>query len=139
MVDVSTLSNGVLAALRAIPDAVGVHDGFVPEKVPETDGYVDPYVVLWAGTPEGDRELPAHGIESNDTVVWDFQTTAVGASPEVCRTVDQAVSLALSNLALGTGRVRRNPDGFNQSYPILDTQTTPSRHFLPRQWRLITN
>lgn len=139
MVDAQSLSNQVLAALQTVPGGLGVHDGFVPVKVPETDGYPDPYIVLWAGTGDGPNETAANGKQGTDTLVWDFQTTAVGATPAICRAVDQAISLVLVNLVVGTGRVRRNPDGFNQQSPILDTQSTPSRFYLPRQWRLITN
>lgn len=139
MADVQKLAEAVLAALGTVPGGLGVYDGFVPEKIPETGGYVDPYIVLWAGTGDGTREATSCGRDSADTVIWDFQTTAVGATPGICRAVDQALSLVLMNLAVGTGRVRRNPDGFNQQSPILDNQATPSRHYLPRQWRLITN
>jgi hypothetical protein len=125
--------------LESLPDRPGVYDGYVPEKVPETGGYPDPYVVLWAGAGDGPPELTADGKEDSDVLIWDFQTTAVGATPAICRTVDQATRTALVNLVIGTGRVRRNPDGFNQQAPVLDTQATPSRFYLPRQWRLITN
>lgn len=139
MVDAQLLSKAVYAALQTVPGLSGVHDGFVPEKVPETGGYIDPYVVLWAGTGELPREQPADGRELDGPLVWDFQTTAVGASPDICREVDKAVSLVLTNLVVRTGRVRRNPDGFTQQAPILDTTESPSRFYLPRQWRLITN
>ena len=138
MVDPSTLTGPVLAALRAIP-GITVYDGLVPNSVPETDGYIDPYVVLWAGTGDEPDEQPADGVQDGDSIVWDFQTTAVGADPSICRAVDNAVQDALRNLRVRTGRVRRNPDGFNQATPILDTQTSPARLMLPRQWRLITN
>ena len=138
MVDPSTLTGPVRAALRTVP-GITEYDGFVPEKVPETDGYPDPYVVLWAGSGDEPDELTADGVQDGDSIIWDFQTTAVGATPEICRAVDHAVNTALTNLMVRTGRVRRNPDGFNQATPILDTQTSPARFMLPRQWRLITN
>lgn len=138
MVDPDTLTDPVLDALRAVP-GITVYDGFVPQSVPETDGYIDPYVVLWAGTGDEPDELPADGVQDGDSVIWDFQTTAVGATTAICRAVDTDVQAALRNLQVRTGRVRRNPDGFNQAAPILDTQTSPARLMLPRQWRLITN
>ncbi|MDQ0756076.1 hypothetical protein [Arthrobacter sp. B3I4] len=138
MADPVQCAADIMAALAAVPGITG-YDGFVPVKVPETGGFIDPYVVLWAGTGDEPGELPADGRQTWDTIIWDFQTTAVGATPGICRAVDQAVAAVLTNLAMGTGRVRRNPDGFNQQAPILDTQTTPSRFMLPRQWRLITN
>jgi hypothetical protein len=33
----------------AFPGLDNFYDGYVPDKVPETDGCIDPYVVLWAG------------------------------------------------------------------------------------------
>ena len=138
MADPEACAAAVMAALAAI-EGITEYDGYVPEKVPETGGYIDPYVVLWAGTGDEPGELPADGRQHSDTLIWDFQTTAVGATAAICRAVDKAVTAALTNLAIGTGRVRRNPDGFNQQAPVLDTQTTPSRLMLPRQWRLITN
>lgn len=139
MADAQQAAEAVLTALRTIPGVSGVHDGFVPEKLPETDGYIDPYIVLWAGTGDEPGELPSNGMQDGDTLIWDFQTTSVGATPDICRGVDRAVQDKLRNMLVGRGRVRRNPDGYNQQSPLLDTQTTPSRFYLPRQWRLITN
>lgn len=138
MVDPTELAAAVMAALTAVP-GITAYDGAVPKAVQETGGYIDPYVVLWAGTGDEPDELPADGRQDGDSLTWDFQTTAVGATPGICRDVDTAVAAVLRNLQVRTGRVRRNPDGFNQQYPILDTQTSPARFMLPRQWRLITN
>jgi hypothetical protein len=138
VVDPDTLTGPVREAIASVP-GITEHDGYVPERVPETGGYIDPYVVLWAGTGDEPNELPADGLQDGDSIIWDFQTTAVGATPEICRAVDHAVTGKLLNLRVRTGRVRRNPDGFNQQTPILDTQTSPARFMLPRQWRLITN
>ena len=138
MVEPDSLTGPVQAALEAVPGA-GFYDGFVPARVPETGGFIDPYVVLWAPNPDEPDELPADGRQDGDSVVWDFQTTAVGATPAICRAVDAEVRRRLTNLPVRTGRVRRNPDGFNQQAPTLDTQTSPARFMLPRQWRLITN
>lgn len=138
MVDPDALTGPVQDALLAVPGA-GFYDGYVPERVPETGGYIDPYIVLWAGTGDAPDELPSDGRQDGDSVIWDFQTTAVGATPAICRAVDAEVTRRLTNLTVRTGRVRRNPDGFNQQSPILDTQTSPARFMLPRQWRLITN
>lgn len=138
MVDPAELTAPIRAALSAVPGTTE-YDGYVPEKLPETDGFIDPYVVLWAGTGDETDEIPACGVQDGDSIVWDFQTTSVGATPAICRAVDHAVTGQLLNLRIRTGRVRRNPDGFNQQFPILDTQTSPARFMLPRQWRLITN
>jgi hypothetical protein len=128
----------ILAALRTIP-GITVYDGFVPASVPTVGAYIRPYIVLWAGTGNDPGELTACGTWDGDTLILDFQTTAVGASAEVCRSVSTAATATLANLPVGTGKVRRNPDGFNQATPILDTQTSPARLLLPEQWRLITN
>lgn len=138
MVDAADLVDPVAAALTAI-DGITFHDGYVPNALPGSGSYVDPYVVLWAGTGDEADELPADGVQDGDSIIWDFQTTSVGATPAICRAVDKDVAAALTNLPVRTGRVRRNPDGFNQATPILDTQTSPARFMLPRQWRLITN
>lgn len=138
MVDVGTLVPSVTAALEALP-GLTVHDGYVPKELPETGGYVDPYIVLWAGLGDNPPESTACGTQGTDSLIWDFQTTAVGATPDICRAVATAITGALTNLRVGTGRIRRNPDGFNQATPILDTQTSPARFMLPLQWRLITN
>jgi hypothetical protein len=138
MVDAADLVDPVAAVLTAI-DGIAFHDGYVPKALPETGTYIDPYVILWAGTGDEPDELPACGVQDGDSIIWDFQTTAVGATAAICRAVDKEVAAALTNLPVRTGRVRRNPDGFNQATPILDTQTSPARFMLPRQWRLITN
>jgi len=138
VIDPDSLTGPVLAALAAVP-GITVYDGYVPDKVPETGGFIDPYVILWAGSPDEPRELTTDGVQDSDSVVWDFQTTTVAATHGLCREVNHAVTTALRNLRVRTGKVRTNPDGFNQQYPILDTQTSPARFMLPRQWRLITN
>lgn len=138
MVDVSLLVADVDAALRTLPN-VGTFDGYVPAKVPEAGGYVLPYVVIWAGIGDEPQEQTSDGLHSTDTLVWDFQTTAVAATADVCRCVAADAKTALNNLRSGTGRVRPNPDGFQQQAPILDTSVTPARFMLPQQWRLITN
>jgi hypothetical protein len=136
--DPSALAATILVALRTIP-GITVYDGFVPSSVPMTGSYINPYVVLWLGAGGDPGELTTCGVWDGDTLILDFQTTTVGANPAICRAVDAAVKDKLLNLRVGTGRVRPNPDGFNQQPPILDTQVTPARFMLPRQLRLITN
>jgi hypothetical protein len=136
--DPTVLVTTILTALRTIP-GITVYDGFVPTSVPMTGTYINPYIVLWAGNGDEPDELTADGVQDGGSLVFDFQTTVVGANPGVCRTVTKAAKAKLTNLQAGTGRVRRNPDGFNQQSPILDTQTSPARFLLPLQWRLITN
>lgn len=137
MADVLTFPDMLRGAVLA--EGLGFYDGYVPERLPETNGYIDPYAVLWSGLGEAPPELPACGTYSEDTLIWDFQITVVGASAEVCRQAAKAVKTRLLNMTIGTGRVRPNPDGFNQQSPVLDTQTTPARFMLPLQMRLITN
>lgn len=136
MADVTTFP-ALLEA--AVPGDLGFFDGYVPLKVPETDGFIDPYVVLWAGVGDNPFEPTACGTHNTDTLVWDFQTTVVGATAETCRQAASAVRAALVNLPIGTGHVKPNPDGYNQQSPILDTQSSPSRFMLPLQWRITTN
>ena len=138
MADPSPLVATILAGLRTIP-GITVYDGSVPNSVPTTGTYINPYIVLWAGVGDEPDELTADGIQDGDSLTFDFQTTVVAANPSVCRSVTAEAKAKLTNLPAGTGRVRRNPDGFNQQTPILDTQTSPARFMLPLQWRLITN
>lgn len=138
MVDVTLLVDDVETALGTIP-SISVFDGQVPTKVPEAGGYILPYVVLWAGIGDNPGEQTSCGTHSTDTLIWDFQTTAVGATPDICRRVAQDTKAALTNLRSGTGRVRPNPDGFQQQTPIPDNSVSPARFMLPTQWRLITN
>ena len=138
MADPSALAAAVRTALEALPD-VSVFDGHVPAKVPEIGGYVLPYVVLWAGIGDNPGEQTSCGTHSTDTLIWDFQTTAVASSADACRRAAQDVKITLTNLRAGTGRIRPNPDGFQQQQPIPDNSVTPARFMLPTQWRLITN
>jgi hypothetical protein len=138
VVEPSALVSTTLAALRTIP-GITVYDGSVPTSVPQAGAYINPYIVLWAGNGDEPDELTADGIQDGDSIVFDFQTTVVGANPDICRAVTKAAKAKLTNLQAGTGRIRRNPEGFNQQSPILDTQTSPARFMLPLQWRLITN
>jgi hypothetical protein len=138
MADPTTLPALIKAAVLEVPDLT-FYDGSVPKAVPEAGGYIRPYVVLWAGIGNNPPELTSCGTQSQDTLIWDFQLTVVAADADICRRVGQAIKARLTNLQIGTGRVRPSPDAFNQQAPILDTQATPSRFMLPLQWRLITN
>lgn len=137
MADPTTFPDIIRGAVASIPE-VSFYDGYVPEKLPQTGEYIDPYVVLWATLPDNPAEITSCGTQSMDTKVWDFQLTVVGASPDTCRRVAQETLGKVVNLQVGTGNVRRNPDAFQQA-PVLDTTTSPSRFMLPLQLRLITN
>lgn len=138
MVDPILLVTDIRTALAAIP-GITVFDGYVPAKVPEAGGYILPYIVLWAGVGDNPAEQPSDGVHNSDTLVWDFQTTVVGSNPDICRRVTADVKTALINRRTGTGKVRPNPDGFQQQQPIPDPSVTPARFMLPIPWRLITN
>lgn len=138
MADVSALAAAVVAAEDEI---LGVKnfDGYVPAKIPEAGGFILPYFVNWFGTGDNPDEVTTDGNQPTDSLVWDFQITAVASNPAACRAVAIALKQKLTNRRIGKGTLRLNPDGFNQQTPILDTQTTPARFMLPLQWRLITN
>ena len=138
MADPVALVANIRAALATLAN-VSIFDGQVPTKVPEAGGYILPYVVIWAGVGDNPDELPSDGLHDTDTLIFDFQTTAVGASSDICRRVAIDVKTRLTNTRVGTGRVRPNPDGFQQQTPIPDNSVTPARYMLPIQWRLITN
>lgn len=138
MADPTEIADTIIAALKTIP-GITVYDGYVPSTVPTSGGFILPYIVLWAGAGDGTGELASCGVWDGDTLIYDFQDTVVAANPSVCRSVVKAADAKLLNLRVGTGRIRPNPDGFNQATPTLDTQTSPARFMLPRQRRLITN
>lgn len=137
MADAVDLTSTVKTALTS-PD-FSFYDGFVPTKVPESGGYILPYVVLWAGDGEPADEATACGLQGTSSLLWDFQTTIVAASPDVCRRVAADVRAALTNLPAGNGRIKPNPDGFQQAVPVLDKTVTPARFMLPIPWRINTN
>lgn len=135
-------SEQVLTALRDIP-GITVYDGYVPTTVPQdTAGFIHPYVVFFAGEGgEVGGNAPERDLSNQvdmDGLIWDFQTTAVGASASVCRAVARAVSLRLINFPMGNSHVVPNPDGFTVGAPVRDSSETPARFMLPRQWRLAT-
>jgi hypothetical protein len=138
VVDVTVLATDITTALKTVA-GISAFDGYVPAKVPEAGGFILPYVVLWLGVGENPNEPTSDGIHSTDTLILDFQVTVVASNPAACRAVAQAVKQALTNLQTGTGRIKPNPDSFDQPKPILDTTITPARFMLPIQWRLITN
>lgn len=141
MVDVPALITTVVTAMKTLSPGVTIYDGFVPTSVPTDPSgkYVLPYAVLWAGIGDNPGEQTSCGTHSTDTLIWDFQTTAIGSSPDVARRVAADIKTRLNNLRAGTGLIRPNPDGFQQQTPVLDTSVTPARFMLPTQWRLITN
>ena len=138
MVEISPLAAAITDKLKDIA-GITVYDGYVPRQVPEAGGFILPYAVLWLGTGDNPDEPTSCGLHNADTLVLDFQVTVVASNTPAVRAVAEAVKQALTNLQTGKGRIKPNPDGFNQQAPILDTQTTPARFMLPLQWRLITN
>lgn len=137
MADPTTFPDIIRGAVSLVPE-VSFYDGYVPEALPQTGEYIDPYVVLWASLPDNPDERTSDGYQSVHTMLWEFQLTVVGASPDTCRRVAKDVLARVVNLQVGTGKVHRNPDAFQQA-PLLDTTTSPSRFMLPLQLRLITN
>lgn len=141
MADPVLIKQAILAALRSLPNVgTRVHDGALT-KAAATDaaGYVLPYVILFAGTGEHPDEVLLDGTIGADGRTFDFQTTSVGPATTHAIAVDSQVQAALTNLRVGRGRVRPNPDGFTVRYPIREENITPARYLLPRQWRLNTN
>ena len=139
MVDPTPLAAAVEAALNTVT-GISTHDGLVPRDVPATaEGYVLPYAVLWAGDGDESNETTADGEQPTDTLTWDFQVTVVASNVAACRSVAHSVKLALINLRVGTGIVRKNPDGFDSPTPIPVPEVSPARYMKPLYFRLITN
>lgn len=128
----------IMAALR-LRTGVAVYDGEVPDDIPEDEaGFIEPYVVLFSGDGDALPETDLSGRVDTAGLRWDFQTTSVGASPAVCSAVARNVRLTLTNFPLGTYHVLPSPMALGVSAPLKDTDTTPARFFLPREWRLDT-
>lgn len=132
----------VLSVLRGLSEFTGgVYDGLVPANVPtDTTGkWVKPYVCLYAGIP-GDlptqRDL-THQYDL-DTSDWRPGVTVVGASAASCRDGATTVLRALANHPIGNGYLKPDAVLHAQLQPIPDTTVTPTRYYLPLQFRLIT-
>lgn len=138
MVDINALVAQVTALEGEITGTTN-YDGHVPTKVPEAGGYILPYFVNWFGTGDSPDEVTSDGQQPTDSLIWDFQITAVASNAAACRSVAQALKQKLRNRRIGKGTLRLNPDGFQQQAPILDTTITPARFMLPIPWRLITD
>jgi len=138
VVDTGPLVQDIKDALEDVT-GISVFDGFVPTKVPEAGGYILPYVVIWLGVGDNPNEPTSCGTHNTDTLILDFQITVAASNTPAIRAAAEAVRQKLTNLQAGTGRIKPNPDAFNQQAPTLDTQVTPARFMLPLQWRLITN
>ncbi|UOD80351.1 hypothetical protein [Paenarthrobacter ureafaciens] len=138
MADINALVAQVTALEGEITGTTN-YDGNVPTKVPEAGGYILPYFVNWFGTGDSPDEVTSDGQQPTDSLIWDFQITAVASNAAACRSVAQALKQKLRNRRIGKGTLRLNPDGFQQQAPILDTTITPARFMLPIPWRLITD
>lgn len=140
MVDPEQIFQRIEAALKNITAFDGrVFDGQVDDSIAVAGGYVLPYVLLSAGVGDNPAERPLTGVQRTDSLIYDFQTTAVGPNAAQTRTAARLVNDALLNLRVGTGRITHNQDGFDQQSPIPDNTVSPARFMLPRPWRLLTN
>lgn len=138
MADPVVLQAIVSTRLRALK-GLTLYEGQVPGKLPQdAQGYILPYVVLYAGLGR-DRaeERDLSGLADPTRGDWPFQTTCVGANPTICLAVTRDVAATLTNLPVGGGFIK--PAGFDTPLPLVDNQVTPARFFLPLQWRLFTN
>lgn len=127
----------VVRALE-IATAVTVYDGEVPDEVDEdSNGFILPYVVLFSGDGDAIPEVDLSNRRDMDGLRWEFQTTSVGATPDVAARVAGVVRRALTNRPMGTYHILPAEE-FGIRAPVKDTTINPVRFFLPRQWRLDT-
>lgn len=130
-----------MAKLKAVPELEGrIHDGYVPDIVPtDSAGFILPYVVVFSGVgsdiPE-ERDLTL--LDDTGVLDWSTQTTCVGPTPSHCRKVVHTVRLALQNMSVRDGWLQADTETFRMSVPIIDSDVSPARFFLPPRWRLIT-
>jgi hypothetical protein len=116
-----------------------VFDTQVPKTLPtDSSGAIRPYVVTFSGTPTDipiERSLTQ--LADLDLADFRFQTNCVGPTGQHARDLADMVRLALTNLPIGAGFVKPDPDGFSSNV-IPDNQVTPARFFMPLMWRLTT-
>lgn len=128
----------VVTALE-IGTGVTVYNGDVPQEIElDEGGYPRPYVVLFSGDGDDLPETDLSGRLDEGSLRWDFQTTSVGATPEICARVAGTVRRVLTNMPLGTYHVLPSPNGMGGSVPVKDTTVKPTCYMLPRMWRLDT-
>jgi hypothetical protein len=117
-----------------------VFDTNVPTTLPkDPSGYIRPYVVIFAGAPTdlpGERDLTM--LTDVDISDFRFQTNCTGPTGNHSRALADQVRLALTNLPIGAGFIKPDPDGFRTDV-IADNQVTPARFYMPLMWRLTTN
>lgn len=116
-----------------------VFDTQVPEKLSQdASGFIRPYVVMFAGT---NADLPQERsltmLADLDVADFRFQTNCVGPTGNHARALAHQVQMALTNLPIGAGFVKPDPDGFRADV-LADNQVTPARFYMPLMWRLTT-
>lgn len=116
-----------------------VFDTQVPTKLQQdASGAIRPYVVMFAGVGSDlFQERDYTGLVDMGVTDFPFQTTCVGATAEQARNVAHSVTLALTNLPIGAGFVKPDPNGFRTGV-LADNQVTPARFYMPLMWRLTT-
>ena len=140
--DATTLTAELIGALNAVPALAGhVYDGYVPDKLPtDNAGYILPYVVVFSGlTTDLPEERSLTGLVDTTVHDWSPQTTCVGPTPSHARACAQIVQHTLTNLRIGNHRMKPDTETFRANTPVIDSQVTPSRFYLPLPWRLTTN
>ncbi|XAZ30671.1 hypothetical protein AAHB34_16120 [Paenarthrobacter ureafaciens] len=90
MADINALVAQVTALEGEITGTTN-YDGHVPTKVPEAGGYILPYFVNWFGTGDNPDEVTSDGNQPTDSLIWDFQITAVASNAAACRSVAQGI------------------------------------------------
>jgi hypothetical protein len=116
-----------------------VFDSQVPTTLPkDSAGFIRPYVVIFAGTA---TDIPEERDLTNlaDMSVSDFrfQTNCVGPTGSHARDLADAIRLALTNLPVGGGFIKPDPDSFRTDV-LPDNQVIPARFYMPLMWRLTT-
>lgn len=138
-------SGALFTLIKARLDAVpgiwpgNVYDSQVPTTLPkDASGFIRPYVVIFAGTA---NDIPEERDLTNlaDLGISDFrfQTNCAGPTGTHARDLADVVRAALTNLPLGAGFIKPDPDGFRTNV-LPDNQVTPARFYMPLMWRLTT-
>lgn len=130
----------VYGAVRDAVSAAGASAVYYQQTADEvpTDqwGRILPYVILALRVPRGLEDRPVSEADLLDARIFRLQTQCVAATPEVLMDMTDAISVALTDLRIGGGVLRRAGDEEPTDPYLVDTEVHPYRPYAPMFWRI---